>query len=432
MTQIYKLFLRQSIGAPIEPLLKEGGELFRGDLIGRPDGLGVPLHASVSGKVVELNSDFIAIEAEEEQGTEYTKLEGQGSIADICESAGICGLGGAGFPTHVKLKSDVNGGTLLINAVECEPLLKHNLKQIIKNPEALYNGAKLAKKSIKAGRVIFGIKSKNQEAIEALRKVFKAGDNFSVHEMPDLYPMGEERALIREAMGVLLKPNDLPSVADAVVMNCETVGRLHEAVELKKPMISKNLTLAGKLKNGKEAQVFMDIPLGTSLQEILVKGGGIEGRHGELIMGGPFTGKAVSSEDVVNKTSNGLIVTIDFVNERRPMGLLVCACGGNEERMRDIATKMNAEVVSVRTCQQAVDVRGTLKCENPGNCPGQAQKIMEMRGKGAEVLLIGNCSDCSNTVMCVAPKLSMPVYHQTDHIMRTVGQRLIRRLPVAK
>lgn len=432
MGSTYKLLRKQSIGVPVTPQVRVGDKVSRGVLLGTPEGLGVPLHASVSGKIGEITENYIAIEADAEQDESYEKIGGKGGIADIAREAGICGLGGAGFPAHVKLGTDLDGGVLLVNAAECEPLLKHNIAQIVAEPEKVYSGALLAKRATNAGRIIFGIKSKNSEAIEKLRGIIRPADNASIHELPDMYPMGEERALVRESMNILLGPDKLPASAGAVVMNVETLTRLHEAVEDKKPMISKSLTLAGKLGNGTGSHVFMDIPLGTSVGAVIAMGGGIDGQFGEIVMGGPFTGKACGPDDAIVKTTGGIIVTIDFVNEKRPMGLLVCACGGSEDRMRELAGKMSAHVVSVRTCKQAAEVKGSLKCENPGNCPGQAEKIMEMRREGAEVLLVGNCSDCTNTVMCVAPKLKMPVYHQTDHIMRTVGHRLIRRLPLAQ
>jgi hypothetical protein len=159
--------------------------------------------------------------------------------------------------------------------------------------------------------------------------------------------------------------------------------------------------------------------------------GGIDGSYGEIIVGGPFTGVSASFDTVVTKTTGGIIVTQEMLQEKRPLGLLVCACGGNEARLRDIAGKMGASVVSVRTCKQADEVKGALKCENPGDCPGQAEKILEMKKEGAQALLISNCSDCSNTVMGVAPKLKMGVHHMTDHVMRAAGLALIRRLPVS-
>lgn len=161
--------------------------------------------------------------------------------------------------------------------------------------------------------------------------------------------------------------------------------------------------------------------------------GGIDGEYGEIIMGGPFTGKACEEDFPITKTTGGIIVTKPFENLKgEKMGLLVCACGGNEERMTDIAKKMNAEVVCVQKCKQAADVKGNLKCENPGNCPGQALKVMNIKKAGAKHILIGNCTDCSNTVMGSAPKMELEVHHQTDHVLQTVGKDVIRYMTASK
>jgi hypothetical protein len=174
----------------------------------------------------------------------------------------------------------------------------------------------------------------------------------------------------------------------------------------------------------------MDIPIGTPLSTLIDACGGIDGVHGEVIVGGPFTGTRAKPDEVVSKTSGGVLVSQEIPTESRPLGLLICACGASVSRMQEIAEKMGAKVVSMRACKQAKEVKGALKCENPGNCPGQAEKILEMKKEGAQALLIGNCSDCSNTVMGVAPKLKMGVHHTTDHVMRSAGLPLVRRLPI--
>jgi hypothetical protein len=147
-------------------------------------------------------------------------------------------------------------------------------------------------------------------------------------------------------------------------------------------------------------------------------------------MGGPFMGKSARIDDVVTKTTNGIIVTIPFPKERRKAGILVCACGGSEERLREIAEKMGTPIVAVEFCKQVKDVKGKIKCEKPGICPGQAEKVLKLKKSGAEVLIIGTCSDCTNTIMGIAPKLHLSVYHHTDHVMQTVGYPLLRRLMI--
>ncbi len=430
MGKIYKLLLKQHIGAPAVSVVETGATVKRGERIAEAQGLGAHVHASVSGKVVAIDETCIAIEADDKQPDDFVPIPASDDLVETIKNAGIVGMGGAGFPTHVKLATDTKGGTLIVNAVECEPLLKHNIKQIIADPAKIYRGMLMCMKTVNAARGLFAVKAKNTEALKAFKAVIKAGDGIEIAELPDMYPMGEERAIIRETLGMLLGTDQLPSAAGAVVINVETISRVVEAVEDRRPVITKNLTVVGKLKKGMESQVFMEVPVGSRVGDLIEEAGGIDGKYGEIIMGGPFTGTATTLDGVVTKTSGGIIVTMEFMREKRPMGLLVCACGGNEARLREISVKMEANVVGVQKCKQAVEARGVLKCENPGNCPGQAEKIMELRKAGAQVLLVSNCSDCTNTVMCVAPKLKMPVYHETDHVMRTVNHSLIRRLPI--
>lgn len=427
MKKTYRIALKQHIGAVSTPLVKKGDTVEKGMLIATPNGLGANIHASVTGRVLAVTDKEVIIEADELQPDTYRPLDATGSIVDIIKAAGIVGMGGAGFPTHVKMNIDLEGGIVIANGVECEPILAHNIKQLVETPEFAYAGLKYAMQAVNASRGIFAIKAKNAQAIKSLKAVID-DERISIFELPDLYPMGEERAIIREVLGTLLSPFELPSAAKTVVANVETLARIAEAVDLKKPVTTKNITVAGHLKSGRDAQVFMDVPIGTPIRELIEAAGGVGGDYGEIVLGGPFTGQSAAIDDVITKTSGGILVTVPLPQERRKMGLLVCACGATETRLRELAKKMGSEVVGVESCKQVVDVRGTMKCENPGNCPGQAEKILKLKKSGAEVLLVSNCSDCTNTVMGVAPKLKLPVYHHTDHVLRSVNHRLVRRL----
>lgn len=286
-----------------------------------------------------------------------------------------------------------------------------------------------------ADRAIFAIKKKNQKAIKTLQKALENEPAISMHLLPDIYPMGEERAVVRECLGVNLTTLQLPSAARSVVVNLETAARIAEAIDEKRPCITKNLTVRGKLNGGNAAHVFMDVPVGVSVGELIEKAGGIDGKYGEIIMGGAFTGKATEMEDPITKTTGGIIVTVEFPDlHGANVGLLVCACGGNEERMRDIAAKMNGKVVSVARCKQAIENKpgAPLKCLRPGNCPGQVKNNLQFKKDKCEYIIIGNCSDCSNTVMASGPKMGLKVFHQTDHAMRAVGHALYRSLKVSK
>ncbi|ADL08420.1 proline reductase-associated electron transfer protein PrdC [Thermosediminibacter oceani] len=422
-----KIPLQQHIGAPCKPVVSAGERVKKGQLIAAPEKLGANIHASLSGVVTAVTGEYIEIEPDKEQPEDYVPIKETSSMLEAIKEAGIVGMGGAGFPTHVKMDVDLQGGTVIANGVECEPLLSHNVRQMEQNPEIVYRGLKYAMQITNASRGYIAIKAKNKKAVEAMKSVID-DPRIEVREMPDIYPMGEERALVREILGQLLRPDQLPSAARAVISNVETLSRICEAVEKRKPVISKNVTVIGRLKSGRQARVFFDVPIGTPIAELIEKAGGFEGDFGEIIMGGPFTGKAVDLDCVVTKTTGGIIVTDPLPREKRKAGLLVCGCGANEARLREVAEKMGACVAGVERCKQVVDVKGGIKCENPGNCPGQAEKILKLKKMGADVLIVGTCSDCTNTVMGVAPKLKLPVYHHTDHVLRTVGHPLVRRL----
>lgn len=425
----YIFKLKQHIGNKSTPVVSINEKVEVGQLIAQKNGLGADIHSSINGNILEITEDEIVIEALEEQDTtKYIKLTDIGDKRKLIELSGIVGMGGAGFPTAVKLDTDLSGGMVIANAVECEPLLKHNIKQIIEEPELVYSGIKYAMEITNASEGVLAIKAKNSDAIEAFKAIINPKDRIRIAQLDDMYPMGEERAIIREVKNVLLGVDQLPKEAGCVILNSETLSRITEAIELKRPVISKNLTVVGKFKNGESYKVFKDVAIGTTVRDILEMTDISLENYGEIVMGGPFTGLSTNLDAPITKTTGGIIVTMEFLREHRNMGLLVCACGGDEKRLREIAEKMEANVVGVEKCKQAVDVRGTLKCENPGHCPGQAEKILSLRKQGAQVLLISNCSDCSNTVMCVAPNLKMPVYHSTDHILRTVGHPIIRKL----
>ena len=426
---IYRIKTKQHIGAPCKPTVSVNDQVKRGQVIGIPEGLGGIIHSSVNGVVKEISEDSIYIEGEVGNPDEYVRLEKKDSIADMAYDAGIVGSGGAGFPAHIKLKTEIEDGYLIANCVECEPLLEHNIKSIEKDPSYLIKGLKYAMEATKAPKGYIAIKAKNEKAIAVLEEAIKNEANIEIKALRDMYPMGEERAIIHEILGIWLEPEQLPVEARCVVMNEETLENLAKAVDELKPVIDKDISVAGNLKSGKESNIFFQVPIGTRMEDLIEESGGINGKYGEIVIGGPYTGKADSIEDaVVTKVSGGCIVTIELPDYEGPIGLLVCACGANEDRLRDIASKMNSQVVGVTKCKNAIDVRGTDKCLTPGHCPGQVQGIMQLKSQGAERVLISNCSDCSNTVMCCAPQMGLGVYHHTDHIFRTVDHELTRRL----
>lgn len=424
----YVFFLQQHIGKASSPIVKAGDEVLRGQKIAvKPSGsLGANLFSSISGKVVSVDEEKIVIEENNTDFSTFVPLEST-DARELIEESGLVGLGGAGFPTYAKLNLDLKGnGYAIVNAAECEPILLHNIRRIEEEPENLLKGLEIVMKLVNANKGIIAIKETHPEAIKKLKEVNKNPD-ISVFLLGNVYPMGEERAVIRETLGILLEPEKLPSAANAVVINCESVYRLREAVEEKKPLIDKDMTVAGKLKENGTIHTLFDVPIGIKVANVIDKVGGLGDEYGELIMGGPFTGKRTYLDRPVLKTTGGIIATETFWKGPDKIGLLVCACGADETRLREIASSMESEVAGVEFCKQAKPVKNTRKCENPGICPGQVQKVMALKKAGAKAVLVSNCTDCTNTVMSCAPKLGLPVYHCTDGALRAVNHKLIRK-----
>lgn len=426
--------LIQHIGNKSSSVVEVGEKINVGQCIAvnQADQLGVPIYSSVSGEVTLVSSEMIVIKKELSMlDTSYQELS-ETDYLELIRAAGIVGLGGAGFPTYKKLETTIIEGTLIINAAECEPILSHNIERINHSSLEIIKGIHILLEITKASRAIIAIKHKNKIAINNLKSALNS-ELITIHELKDLYPMGDERAVIRETLGKLIPVEALPNQVNAMVINIETVFRIYEAVILKKPFISKDLTLAGRLGGGNYIKVLLDVPLGKSVETILVEEVPDYLEYGEIIIGGPFTGKRGSKESPVVKTTGGIVLTIPYPKINRKIGLLVCACGASQSRMEMLAKSMSAKISGIEYCKQAIQLsNGSYKCSNPGECPGQAEKVLNLKKSGAELLLIGNCSDCTNTVMSIAPKISLPVYHTTDFALRAADYPLIRKLKINK
>lgn len=393
MMEQVALLLRQHVGAPCSPIVKVGDEVKRGQLIAAPAGLGANIHSSVSGVVKEINDTAIIIEAFDEQSRDFIPIKETKDHLEAIKEAGIIGSGGAGFPAHVKFKTDLSGGCIIANAAECEPILLHNIAYLEQNPDVIIRGIKYLMEITNARTGYIAIKVKNLKAIKAINKVLKPEDNISIKILPDMYPAGDERVIVREILGVELKPGELPSVANAVISNVETVKNVTLAIEQRKPVIDKDLTVVGRVKNALKGKVFLDVPIGYPVKKYIEAAGGYVEPHGEIVLGGPFTGKHGEETSPIVKTLGGIIVAMPFPKETRKVGILACECGAQEERLREIAKAMGARVVAERKCKRMVEVNGRWRCEKPGVCPGQASTVLDLKKEGAEVILTGTCGD---------------------------------------
>lgn len=433
MGRQFKYFLKQGVGAPPVTCVKKGDEVKRGQVIAdyEPEKLSVPLHTSVTGKVVDVQEDYIIVE-QTDTSDDYVKLEEGKDAAETVRRAGILGMGGAGFPAYVKLGTDLHkGGFILCNAAECEPILEHNMTQIMEETDALLDGMRIAMEATGADKGIIGIKLKHKEEIKHINGILKEKGIHDIRILPlrNIYPVGEERALVRDTINVLIPPGGLPAAADAVVFNVETLCAIAHAVNDLKPCIDKYVTVAGKFKKFKNKgdKEVIHIPYGMMIDDIIEDFGGLDEPVGEILIGGPYTGRRNKENNAIYKLYGGVTATEPFEKAKGPMGIIQCACGPCKERLYEIAQSLGQEPIDYRVCKNAVEQKnGTYKCKDPGNCPGQAEHILAFKKQGCESVLIGHCSDCTNTVMASAPKAGLEVHHATDTALRTMGRPLIR------
>ena len=383
--------LKQHVGGPCQAIVNVGDHVKRGQLVAVPAGLGANIHASLSGVVEEITEMDIVVKLDKEQTEDYVRLEKTDDYLQKIKDAGIVGVGGAGFPTGIKFSTQIPGGYLIANAAECEPILGHNVKFMEEQPEVLVRGMKYIMELTGAKEGYIAIKTKYRKALLALGKACKNEPNISIKILPNMYPAGDERVIVRETLGVILQPGQLPLEANAIISNVETIKHVVNAIEDDKPLIDKDLTVGGRVQN---PSIFLDVPIGLPISVFIERAGGYINPHGEIVRGGPFTGRPAQEDEPINKTTGGLLVAMPYPQEREKVGILICECGAQEERLRQIADGMGAEVVSVEMCKRMKpDKNGRLRCELPGICPGQAEKVLKMKKDGAKAVIAGTCQD---------------------------------------
>ncbi|HGH3391576.1 TPA: cobalamin reductase PduS [Citrobacter freundii] len=223
------------------------------------------------------------------------------TIRERVRAAGVVGAGGAGFPAHVKLQAQVD--TFLVNAAECEPMLKVDQQLMAVQAERLIHGVQYAMTATGASSGIIALKEKYQEAINALTPLLPAG--IRLHILPDVYPAGDEVLTIWMATGRRVPPAALPVSVGVVVNNVQTVLNIARAVEQQYPVTRRTLTVNGAVAR----PITLTVPVGMSLRDVLALAGGVTVDDPGFINGGPMMGGLITSLDTpVSKTTGGLLV----------------------------------------------------------------------------------------------------------------------------
>lgn len=335
--------LSQHIGAPSVPCVKKGDTVLAGQKIADAGGfVSVPLHASVSGTVKgiekRLNAtgsmvDCIVIENDQQyQETEFqeARLEDltKEEILNRIKEGGVVGMGGAGFPTHVKLapKDPSKIEYILVNGAECEPYITSDYRRMIEEPEKVVKGLQVILTLFDSAKGYICIEDNKPDCIAKMKELVKDIDRIEVKEMMTKYPQGGERTLIYAATGREINSTMLPADVGCVVDNVETVISVYKAVILGRPVNSRVVTVTGDgIKEPKNLLVLA----GTDMSELVDAAGGLKGKIAKAISGGPMMGFALYDLHVpcTKTTSAFLFLEHDAVSEAQEIQTACINCG---------------------------------------------------------------------------------------------------------
>ncbi|MGI5959074.1 MAG: electron transport complex subunit RsxC [Massiliimalia sp.] len=330
--------MQQHMGAPCKPLVKAGDSVKVGQKIGDSEEFfSVPIHASCSGTVKKVE-DFLTVNGAK---TKAVVIENDGaytwdeqvkkpdvtdkkSFLEAVRESGLVGLGGAGFPAHVKLAyQDPDRITkLVINGAECEPYITADFRECMENTENVLDGIRAVCQYLEIQDVYLGIESNKPEAIRLFDEKTANDPHFHVVELKQMYPQGAEKSIIYATTGIVVKAGKLPADCGVLVMNVSSVGFLGGYLKDGKPLVSKRITVDGDAIEHPDNLI---VPIGTPIQDVLDHCG-VSDSVKKVLMGGPMMGIAVSdmSSPVIKNNNAILAFSYNEIREEKTTACIRC------------------------------------------------------------------------------------------------------------
>lgn len=317
----------QNLGGPSKPVVKRGDKVKTGQLLAEAGGfISTPIHSPVSGTIFKIDNTLnstgykqpgiiIKVEGDEwEEGIDrsdelvttldYTPEQ----IIEKIKNAGVVGMGGATFPTYVKLMPPPGNTAeyLIINGVECEPYLTSDHRLMLEKGREIVVGTQLLMIALKVTKAIIGIENNKPDAINHMTELVKNADGISIQSLKVQYPQGGEKQLIKAIVNREVPSGKLPISVGCVVQNVGTAFAVYEAVQKNKPLIERVVTVTGKAV--KKPSNFL-VRIGTPIQNLLDAAEGLPENTGKIINGGPMMGKAITSTEIpIVKGSSGILL----------------------------------------------------------------------------------------------------------------------------
>ena len=317
--------MSQHIGAPCKPVVKVGDTVAVGQIIGDSDAyVSAPIHSSISGVVKKIDKitaangakvDAVTIESDGEmrmyEGIKPPEVNNLSDLLKAARDCGLVGLGGAGFPTHVKLNipTDKNVDTLIINLAECEPYITADHREVLENSWNIMSGIYTLKDILKIKRVIIGIEDNKPDAIKVLKTIADHEadkfDEVTVLPLKASYPYGAEKTLIKACTNRVVPMGKLPADAGCLVMNVASIAFLSYYLKSGVPLVKRRVTVDGDAIAEPKNVI---VPVGTSVKDVIEFCGGYKTEPKKLILGGPMMGSAVSDDSLFIAKQNNAIL----------------------------------------------------------------------------------------------------------------------------
>ena len=333
--------MNMHLGKPSVPCVQKGDHVLVGQIIGQAaDTRGIPVHASISGEVTDVSSvqqfnatPCVCITIQNDFLNTWVELDALGNVESApkdriipaIQAAGICGMGGAGFPTHAKLRlpEGKTVDTILVNGAECETFLTSDHRLMLESPNRVVDGLRAVMRAADVSRGIIAIEDNKPDAISAMEKAAQGREGVTVAVLKTKYPQGGEKQLITAVTGREVPSGGLPMDAHVVVINAGTAAAIADAIIEGKPLVSRVTTVTGAV----QSPANLLLPIGTTFADAIGSAGGYSGEPGKVFAGGSMTGICVPDDTVsVTKTVNGIVV-LSQKEAKTPQEIQCIRCG---------------------------------------------------------------------------------------------------------
>lgn len=398
-----RISMAQHMGAPCEPIVKKGDTVAVGQKIGESSAfMSCPVHSSVSGtvsaiveilnangktcKAVEIETDGLQTVSDEVKPPVITD---KASLCEAVRESGCCGMGGAGFPTHIKLNFDESKykvDTLVINAAECEPYITSDYREMLEDTEDVLTGIKLVKNMLGLKKAVIGIEDNKPKAIKLMKEKTASDSDIEVMTLRSCYPQGAEKVIIFNTTGRIVGEGQLPSDQGVIVMNVTTAGFIGNYSKTGMPLISKRITVDGDIV---ATPCNVKAPIGTSAEDILKFADCNVQAVRKALFGGPMMGMCLYDlETPITKTCNAILAFKEKSDDKN-------GNGNSKGKIEDKCAQTNC--IKCGRCISACPLN---------LMPTELEKAYDRRDKEAlEKLKVGLCMNCGScSYVCPAKR----------------------------